>query len=86
LGNKPQVEANAYVEDAPHNVEALRATGNPVIVFDQTYNRSLGGLRASTWAEVEEIVLDLVVAAGTSVQGQFTGVEDPTGRLRSGGG
>jgi hypothetical protein len=35
---------------------------------------------------VEEIVLDLVVAAGTSVQGQFTGVEDPTGRLRSGGG
>lgn len=86
LGNKPQVEANAYVEDAPHNVEALRATGNPVIVFDQPYNRSLGGLRASTWAEVEEIVLDLVVAAGTSVQGQFTGVEDPTGRLRSGGG
>ncbi len=27
LGDKPQVEADAYVDDAPHNVEALRATG-----------------------------------------------------------
>ncbi len=25
LGDKPQVEADAYIEDAPHNIEALRA-------------------------------------------------------------
>src|SRR5690606_36173685 len=52
LGQKPQVEADAYVDDAPHNVEALRATGAPVIVFDQSYNQHLPGPRASTWAEV----------------------------------
>ncbi len=85
LGNKPQVEAHAYVEDAPHNIEALRGTGNPVIVFDQPYNRSLGGLRAKTWGEVEEIVVSLVVDAGRAVQGQFDEVEDPTGRLRPAG-
>ena len=35
LGAKPQVEADCYVEDAPHNVAALRSSGAHVIVFDQ---------------------------------------------------
>ena len=56
LGRKPEVQADAYVEDAPHNIEALRASGNTVIVFDQPYNRDLDGPRAATWAEVESIV------------------------------
>ena len=30
LGAKPQVEADCYVEDAPHNVLALRETGGHV--------------------------------------------------------
>src|SRR6478672_6664920 len=38
LGRKPEAQADAYVEDAPHNVEALRTSGNTVIVFDQPYN------------------------------------------------
>lgn len=82
LGDKPQVEADAYVEDAPHNIEALRETGNPVVIFDHPYNRHLDGLRAGTWAEVEQLVLDLVVASGRSVQGQFEGVPAPLDRLR----
>jgi 5'-nucleotidase len=82
LGDKPQVEAGAYIEDAPHNVEALRGTGNPVVVFDQPYNRHLDGLRARTWAEAEQIVLDLVAASGTPVQGQFSGFPPPADRLR----
>ena len=48
LGAKPQVEADCYVEDAPHNVEALRETGSHVIVFDQPYNRGVPGPRAPT--------------------------------------
>ena len=40
LGAKPEVEADAYVDDGPHNVIALRAAGNDVIVFDQPYNRA----------------------------------------------
>jgi len=57
LGAKPQVEADLYIDDSPGNVEALRAAGNEVIVFDQPYNRSLQGPRATDWREVEEHVL-----------------------------
>lgn len=81
LGDKPQVEADAYVEDAPHNIVALRATGNPVVVFDQPYNTHLGGLRAGNWQEVAALVTELVVAAGRPVQGQFPGVPGPMERL-----
>ena len=44
LGAKPEADADAYIDDAPHNVEQLRALGNTMIVFDQPYNRSLPGL------------------------------------------
>ena len=50
LGAKPQVEADCYVEDAPHNVAALRSTGAHVILFDQPYNRDVDGPRARDWA------------------------------------
>ena len=71
LGQKPQVEADAYVDDAPHNIEALRAAGNPVIVFDQPYNAEVAGPRAGSWPEVERLVLDLVAVSGRPVQGQL---------------
>jgi 5'(3')-deoxyribonucleotidase len=67
LGRKPEVEADLYVEDAPHNVEELRAVGNEVIVFDQPYNRHLAGPRAGTWAEVEQLVVDARLARGQAV-------------------
>jgi 5'-nucleotidase len=81
LGNKPQVEAHVYVDDAPHNVAALRAEGNDVIVFDQPYNHGLDGLRARNWNEVEKLVLELMVARGVPVQQQFSGFDDPLRRL-----
>ena len=55
LGAKPQVEADCYVEDAPHNVEALRSNGAHVIVYDQPYNRS-SRARAHDWTGVEDLV------------------------------
>jgi len=82
LGRKPEVEADAYVEDAPHNVEALRARGNTVIVFDQPYNRELPGPRASTWDEVEAIVAELVTAKGGSFATQFPGIDAGAERLQ----
>ena len=45
LGAKPEVEADLYIDDGPHNVEALLAGGNEVIVFDQPYNRHVEGVR-----------------------------------------
>lgn len=81
LGRKPEVQADAYVEDAPHNIEALRAGGNVVIVFDQPYNRHLPGLRASTWGEVEAIVAELVAERGGSFASQFPGLDAGAERL-----
>jgi 5'-nucleotidase len=59
IGAKSDVGAHCYIDDAPHNVEALRAAGNTVIIFDQPYNRHLPGLRARSWAEAEQLVYDL---------------------------
>src|SRR5690606_15752456 len=49
LGHKPQVDAHVYLDDAPHNIAALRARDSTVIVFDQPYNRDVDGPRARSW-------------------------------------
>lgn len=80
LGRKPEIEADLYIDDAPHNVEALRLAGNEVIVFDQPYNAHVPGLRARTWTEIEDITLSRMTDAGIPVQ-QPLPVADPD-RLR----
>ncbi len=81
LGQKPQVEADAYIDDAPHNIESLRAEGNDVIVFDQPYNRNVPGRRARTWDDVERHVRELLTARGIAVQEQFSGLDDQASRV-----
>jgi 5'(3')-deoxyribonucleotidase len=82
LGHKPQVEADAYVDDAPHNIVELRATGTPAIVYDQPYNQELAGPRARDWEDVERWVLRVAASTGHPVQGVLELPEDPAGRLR----
>lgn len=82
LGQKPQVSADAYVDDAPHNVAALRDAGDTVIVFDQPYNRAVTGLRARGWGEVETIVRALMAESGTPVQEQLPGLDAAEARLQ----
>lgn len=81
LGAKPEAQADAYVEDAPHNVEALRVSGNVVIVFDQPYNRALDAPRASNWSEVETTVAGLVASRTGAFAPQLPGVEAGADRL-----
>jgi len=81
LGAKPEVEADVYVDDGPHNVVALRASGNEVIVFDAPYNRDLEGPRASTWTEVEELVLARAAEQGRAVQPALPGLDAGAERL-----
>lgn len=81
LGRKPEAQADAYVEDAPHNIEALRAGGNTVIVFDQPYNRDLPPPRARTWDEVEGLVAEMVAVRGGSFAEQLPGVDAGADRL-----
>lgn len=59
MGDKPQVEADIYVDDAPHNIKALQDADKDVIIFSQPYNRhmrSRHGMRAFDWQDVEDIV------------------------------
>lgn len=81
LGAKPQVQADAYVDDAVHNITALRADGNTVITFDQAYNRDLDGLRAHDWDEVFEIVTDLAADKLGAVPVQLPGFDAGAERL-----
>jgi 5'-nucleotidase len=81
LGQKPQVEADLYIDDAPHNIDALRAGGAPVIVFDQPYNAGVPGPRASSWAEVETLVGAEMTRQGLSVQVPQPGLDDGSDRL-----
>lgn len=81
LGRKPQVEADVYIDDAAHNVVALRETGNPVIVFDQPYNRDLPGPRAADWGEVEDVVME-IASQTRAVQPQFPGFDAGADRLQ----
>lgn len=81
LGAKPEAEADAYIDDAPHNVEQLRALGNTAIVFDQPYNRHLPGPRATSWAEVETIVEELVATHSGRFEPQLPGIDAGASRL-----
>lgn len=81
LGNKPDVGANVYVDDGPHNIIGLRGAGHEAIVFDQPYNQHLDGLRARDWAEVEEIVMEMAADHLGVMQQQLPGVDAGADRL-----
>jgi 5'(3')-deoxyribonucleotidase len=81
LGAKPEVEADCYVDDASHNVAALRAAGNHVIVFDAPYNQDVEGPRARSWSDVEDLVKERVISLGHPVQAQLPGLDAGADRL-----
>ncbi|WP_420639860.1 5' nucleotidase, NT5C type [Candidatus Poriferisocius sp.] len=81
VGGKTAVDAHLYIEDAPHNVEALRAEGRTVIVFDQPYNRELDSPRATSWEEAETLVFEALAAHTGAVQHQLPGFDPSTDRL-----
>jgi 5'(3')-deoxyribonucleotidase len=81
LGAKPEVEADCYIDDAAHNVIALREAGNQVIVFDAPYNEDVDGPRARSWSDVERLVMDAVAALGVPLQPQLPGLDPGADRL-----
>jgi 5'(3')-deoxyribonucleotidase len=58
MKDKGAVGAHVYIDDAPSNIESLRALGCRTIVFSNSTNRDLSGPRANSWNEVEQHVLD----------------------------
>ncbi|HXH23209.1 MAG TPA: 5'-nucleotidase [Dehalococcoidia bacterium] len=64
MREKADVGADMYVEDSPENVKRLRDQGKETIVFTNSANLDVGPPRADTWAEVVEMVLARMRAAG----------------------
>lgn len=54
VSDKALVHADVNVDDAPHNIERLRAEGRLAVVFDQPYNRHLPGPRVYDWGDAYE--------------------------------
>jgi 5'(3')-deoxyribonucleotidase len=52
VSDKTAIDADLYIEDAPHFVTALQRAERTVIVMDTPYNRHLPGRRAGTWEEI----------------------------------
>ena len=56
VSQKTEVDADAYIEDSPANIDALRKAGKEVIVYDQPYNKELADPRVRNWQETKELV------------------------------
>ena len=81
MGEKTDVAADAYIDDAPHNVAALRSIGADVLLFEQPYNREVAGPSASTWLEVEQWVLEQITRRGRVIQAPIGFTDMSTRRL-----
>lgn len=57
LGAKSDASADLHLDDAPHQVQALRDAGQEVLIFDHQYNRHLPSPRARDWGEVVDHVI-----------------------------
>ena len=58
MQHKSHVGANLYVEDSEKHIREYRNTGSECIIFTNSTNRHLDGLRADNCREVQGIVLD----------------------------
>lgn len=50
-GLKDSIQATVHIDDSPANIAVLREVGQHVVVFDQPYNRELGGPRMADWSD-----------------------------------
>jgi 5'(3')-deoxyribonucleotidase len=57
MQEKAAVGADLYIEDSPDNIRRLRAEKRKTIIFTNSTNEDLPGLRADNWEQVVEIVL-----------------------------
>ncbi|MGB8436720.1 MAG: hypothetical protein WCE38_20930 [Burkholderiales bacterium] len=57
MRDKAAVGADLYVEDSPDNIEALRSEGHETIIVVNSTNRHLPPPRASSWEDVEQLVI-----------------------------
>lgn len=57
MKDKTEVGANLYIDDSPTNIQQLKESNCPTIIFSNSTNLSLKGPRAKNWIEVEKMVM-----------------------------
>jgi len=71
MADKGAVGAHVYIDDSPENINSLRKLGCNTIIFTNSTNRALPGLRANDWFEVEKIVMEAREEWKTGTVGLF---------------
>lgn len=56
VSDKTAIQADVYIEDAPHFISDLQSADRAVIIMDAPYNRHLPGPRATAWHEIPDLV------------------------------
>jgi 5'(3')-deoxyribonucleotidase len=57
MEKKDAVGAHLYIEDAPRNIEILKEQKLKTIIFTNSTNRHIQGVRADDWKQAEKLVL-----------------------------
>jgi 5'(3')-deoxyribonucleotidase len=71
MKDKGAVGAHVYIDDAPINIERLRANRCKCIVFSNSTNQGVRGPRANNWHDVENLVLRAKEEWSTGARGLF---------------
>jgi 5'(3')-deoxyribonucleotidase len=58
MNDKGAVGAHIYIDDAPDNIISLRKQNCKTIIYGNSTNREIPGLRANNWFEVERLVME----------------------------
>jgi len=58
MKEKGQVGADVYIDDAPHNIEALRKHNHYAISFANSTNVNVTAPRANNWDQVYRFIKD----------------------------
>ena len=68
--DKADVGTDLLIDDAPHIIISLRSLKgeDSAMVFDQPYNRDIGGLRAHSWSDV---VAEVSKRTGLSISNDY---------------
>ncbi len=61
MKSKGDVGADLYIEDSPGNIKALQEAGKSVLIFTNSTNKNVTGMRADNWEQVEKKVLEKLV-------------------------
>jgi 5'(3')-deoxyribonucleotidase len=71
MNDKGAVGAHVYIDDAPENIISLRKQGCKIIIYTNSTNSDLPGLRAHNWADVERLVMESRDEWKTGTMGLF---------------